>query len=114
MTVDLSRAIEDSPLYIKPKAATGIGRIYKYGRICVLTAALKPTTIGINLCLGWIPSTHALWKPIGDTWLSCDYYANNNTSTAEARILASDGSIIVSTQFNNNELKISGVWITVS
>lgn len=107
--------VKSTPLTVNTQGATGSGMVYKYGRICVLTATIRPTTTGIELSLAWIPNTYAAsWKPIGNVWLSCDFYASNITSTAEAKMQASDGVLRVSTPAKDVDLKISGAWISVS
>lgn len=107
--------VQSIALTVNSAGARGSGTIYKYGRICILTATITPITTGTDLSLGWIPNAYvSSWRPIGNTWLSCSYYKNNITATAEAKIQSADGVLKVATPIKDVDLKISGAWISVS
>jgi hypothetical protein len=71
---------------------------------------------GTDLSLAWIPGQssgpYAKYIPNVERWLSCDFYMNNVTATAEARI-STDGVICVNTPISGKDLKITGSWVTM-
>lgn len=103
--------VTSTPIGINTSGASGSGTVYKWGRMCVITATIKPSTTGTTLKLANVRDDLAN-LPITDTWLSCDFY-HNATQEAEAKI-TTDGYIEVSTPISGSDLKISGAYISAS
>lgn len=99
-------------------SVSGYGKVKICGRVATLSATIEMPTSGSSLIdfgAAWIPGQgsgiYAKYLPEEDVWLSCDYYKNNVTTTAEAK-MNTNGVVMINTPTGGMQLKISGSWIT--
>lgn len=94
---------------------SGSGKLIVCGRIATLSLVVNCHHAGIDLGVAWIPGqssgVYAKYLPNEDRWLSCDFYMNNVTASAEANI-DTNGVIKVNTPISGRDLKITGSWVT--
>lgn len=104
----------DSPNINTNITFKAIGRV-----VCINGISNTNNITGTELTIGWIPDAlnpsgiYERFKPINNTWLSCDYYKGGGSGfdgMPEAYIKA-NGIIIASVYAASHYLKISGVYI---
>lgn len=100
--------VSQDAISINTSGATGGGIVYKYGRICVLSAEIKPITAGVGLSLGQVLNKY---YPINQTHLSVDYYS---TGTQSEGVITNGGTLMFNVIEANTSLKVSGVWISAT
>lgn len=89
-----------------------IGRV-----VCINGTSNNGMQTGTPISIGWIPDclnpygTYERFKPINDTWLSCDYYKGASFDGMPEAYIKPNGIFYAAIHTANHDMKISGVYI---
>ena len=89
--------------------AYGDGKVYKLGKLCILTLTIRYGAAGGPYFLAGVP-TECL--PAYETWLSCGYYSSDASEKGAEAMLTTAGNINVWQGSGNKNLKIFGAYFT--
>lgn len=97
-------------------STSGSGTITVCGRVATLSASIHAVS-GIGNGVAWIPGAkgsdaNSHLYPMSTIWLSCDSYDASGTRATGEAWMGADGVLYVSTANADEDLKISGSWIT--